>query len=136
MRSTLAILVSRHSPRVVIVLADRHRRESMNPEQRVLIAKLSLRGLAKVDVIPDEVVTGGNVGDAQASHASGMIALGGGKGVADRAYKMMKKGLPIYPMDLKIGSNSEDGEGSLSLAQKLHVCPLVLLEPHRRRCCI
>lgn len=115
------------SPRVVIVLADRHRRESMNPEQRELIAKLSVRGLAKVDVIPDEVITGGNVGDAQASHASGMIALGGGKGVADRAYKMMKKGLPIYPMDLKVGANSEDGEGALILHKKFMSAPLTFL---------
>lgn len=115
------------SPRVVIVLADRHRRESMNSEQRALIAKLSVRGLAKVDVIPDEVVTGGNVGDAQASHASGMIALGGGKGVSDRAYKMMKKGLPIYPMDLKIGANSEDGEGALSLHRSFMSAPLPFL---------
>lgn len=115
------------SPRVVIVLAERHRRESMNPEQRALIAKLSVRGLAKVDVIPDEVVTGGNVGDAQAFHASGMIALGGGKGVADRAYKMMKKGQPIYPMDLKIGANSEDGEGALSLHRSFMSAPLHFL---------
>ena len=67
------------SPRVVIVLADRHRRDSMNAEQRALIARLSVRGLAKIDVIRDEVVTGGNIGDAQAAHASAMIALGGGR---------------------------------------------------------
>lgn len=115
------------SPRVVIVLAERHRRESMNPEQRALIAKLSLRGLVKIDVIPDEVVTGGNVGDSQVSHASAMIALGGGKGVADRAFKMMKKGLPIYPMDLKIGANSEDGEGALSLHRSFMSAPLSFL---------
>ncbi|MDN7695053.1 5'-methylthioadenosine/S-adenosylhomocysteine nucleosidase [Burkholderia cenocepacia] len=114
-------------PRVVIVLAERHRRDSMNAEQRALIAKLSHRGLARVDVIPDEVVTGGNVGDAQAAHAVGMIALGGGKGVSDRAYKMMKLGLPIYPMDLKIGANSEDGEGALGLHRRFMSTPLSFL---------
>jgi len=112
------------SPRVVIVLADRHRRDSMNAEQRALIARLSVRGLAKIDVIRDEVVTGGNIGDAQAAHASAMIALGGGKGVSDRAYKMMKKGLPVYPMDLKIGANSEDGEGALGLYRNFMSAPL------------
>lgn len=115
------------SPRVVIVLAERHRQTRMNPEQRALIARLSMRGLAKVDVIPDEVVTGGNVGDAQASHASGMLALGGGKGISDRAYKMMKMGLPVYPMDLKIGANSEDGEGALDLYRKFMSAPLSYL---------
>ena len=115
------------SPRVVIVLAERHRQESMNPEQRALIARLSIRGLATVDVIPDEVVTGGNVGDAQASHASAMLALGGGKGVSDRAYKMMKLGLPVYPMDLKIGANSEDGEGALGMHRKFMSAPLSYL---------
>ena len=114
-------------PRVVIVLAERHRQASMNPEQRALIARLSMRGLAKVDVIPDEVVTGGNVGDAQASHASGMLALGGGKGVSDRAYKMVKLGLPVYPMDLKIGANSEDGEGALGVYRKFMSAPLSYL---------
>lgn len=114
-------------PRVVIVLAEHHRQASMNSEQRALIARLSMRGLAKIDVIPDEVVTGGNVGDAQACHASGMLALGGGKGVSDRAYKMMKLGLPVYPMDLKIGSNSEDGDGALGLYRKFMSTPLSYL---------
>jgi nucleoside phosphorylase len=114
-------------PRVVIVLAERHRQASMNPEQRALIARLSMRGLAKVDVIPDEVITGGNVGNAQASHASVMLALGGGKGVSDRAYKMVKLGMPVYPMDLKIGANSEDGEGSLGLYRKFMETPLSYL---------
>lgn len=115
------------SPRVVIVLAERHRQASMNHEQRALIARLSMRGLAKVDVIPDEVVTGGNVGDAQVVHASVMIALGGGKGVSDRAYKMMRLGLPVYPMDLKIGANSEDGEGALGVYRKFMSAPLSYL---------
>ena len=115
------------SPRVVIVLAERHRRDSMNAEQRALIAKLSVRGLAKVNTIPDSIVTGGNVGDAQAEHAAGMIALGGGKGVADRAYKMMKRGIPVYPLDLKIGANSEDGDGALGLHKTFMSAPLPFL---------
>lgn len=65
------------SPRVVIVLAEKNRLEKMNAEQRQLIGRLLMRGLARLDVIPDEVVTGGNVGDAQARHAAAMIALAG-----------------------------------------------------------
>jgi nucleoside phosphorylase len=115
------------SPRVIIVLAEKNRLEKMNAEQRQLIGRLSMRGLARLDVIPDEVVTGGNVGDAQAKHAAAMIALGGGKGVADRAYKLLRLGLPVYPMDLKIGANSEDGEGAIGLHRRFMAEPLSFL---------
>lgn len=115
------------SPRVVIVTSDRARREKMNAEQRQLIARLAQRNLIEMATIPDDLVTGGNVGDEQAERAAGMIALGGGKGVADRARKLMKKGLPVYPMDLVIGANSEDGDGAIALHRAFMSAPLPFL---------
>ena len=115
------------SPRVIIVTSDKTRREKMNAEQRKLIALLAQRGLVEMAAIPDDLVTGGNVGDEQAERAAGMIALGGGKGVADRARKLRKKGLPVYPMDLQIGANSEDGEGAIALHRDFMSGPLSFL---------
>jgi nucleoside phosphorylase len=115
------------SPRVIIVTSDKARREKMNSEQRVLIAGLAKRGLVDMAIIPDDLVTGGNVGDEQAERAAAMIALGGGKGVADRARKLRKKGLPIYPMDLQIGANSEDGEGAIALHREFMSGPFSFL---------
>lgn len=115
------------SPRVVIVTSDRARREKMNTEQRQLIARLAQRNLVEIATIPDDLVTGGNIGDEQAERAAGMIALGGGKGVADRARKLMRKGLPVYPMDLVIGANSEDGDGALALHRTFMSAPLPFL---------
>jgi nucleoside phosphorylase len=115
------------SPRVIIVSSERTRREKMNAEQRQLIARLAQRGLIEIVNLPDDLVTGGNVGDQQAERAAGMIAIGGGKGVADRAHKLMKKGLPVYPMDLQIGALSEDGEGAIALHRAFMSAPLPFL---------
>lgn len=114
-------------PRVVIVTSDRARREKMNAEQRQLLARLSQRNLMEMAIIPDDLVTGGNVGDEQAERAAAMIALGGGKGVADRARKLMRKGRPVYPMDLVLGANSEDGDGASALHKAFMSAPLTFL---------
>ncbi len=115
------------SPRVVIVSSERARREKMNAEQRQLIALLAQRDLIEMVNLPDDLVTGGNVGDEQAERAAGMIAIGGGKGVADRARKLMQKGLPVYPLDLRIGAGSEDGEGAVALHRAFMSAPLPFL---------
>lgn len=115
----------RSAPRVVIVTSDKARAAKMNDSQRSLLARLSSRGIADVIDVPNAVHTGGNIGYEQTSRAAAMIAIGGGKGVTDRAWKLQKTGVPVLPFDLKLGSLSDDGDGALGLHRAF------LAEPRR-----
>lgn len=98
-----------------IITSQLAMREKMTEDQRGFIRRLSSQKYAEIVYVDDDVITGGNIGDEQAEVATAMIALGGGKGVSDRAYKLRKRKLPILPFDLQLGGFSEDGEGALGL---------------------
>lgn len=95
-----------------------------NPEQRKLLLGMVARGVAELVPLEEDVVTGGNIGDEQVEYATAMVALGGGKGVLDRARKMVKKLLPVLPLDLQLGANSEDGAGALGVLKNFLANPL------------
>lgn len=119
-RETDRLLSTRQvSPRLTIVTSEKNRQEKMTLEQRQQIARLVSRNAAKVIYLPDELVTGGNIGDEQAEIADAMIAIGGGKGVSDRARKLRKQSAPVLPMDIKVGSINGDGEGAVGLHRQL-----------------
>ena len=114
-------------PRLKIVASEERLSAKCNAEQRRLVATLTARGVAELEYLEEEVLTGGNVGDGQVEHATLMVALGGGKGVSDRARKMAKRLLPVLPLDLRIGANSEDGGGALSLLKNFKTNPLTYM---------
>lgn len=103
------------APRVVIVTSDKARSTKMHDANRALLAKLSARGIADVIDVPSDIHTGGNIGDEQTRRAAAMLAIGGGKGVTDRAWKLRKLGVPVLPFDLVLGSFSNDGDGAVGL---------------------
>ncbi|PFH12390.1 nucleoside phosphorylase [Collimonas sp. PA-H2] len=115
--------------RLKVVVSDARMQLKASPEQRVLINRLVARGIAESVTIDDELLTGGNVGDEQTNIASAMVALGGGKGVLDRGRKMVKKLLPVLPLDLQLGANSEDGQGALAIMKAFRAQPLTYM-PH------
>jgi nucleoside phosphorylase len=115
-----------HVRRCVTVVTSHKAWSTKMPEaHRQVLGRLSGTGAAEVIYVDDDVHTGGNIGDEQVGRASAMIALGGGKGVNDRAHKMMRQGCPVLPMDLSIGALSGDGDGATGLHKKL------LAEPQR-----
>jgi nucleoside phosphorylase len=109
-----------------IVTSQLAMREKMTPEQRMLIRRLSAENFAEIIYLEDDVITGGNIGDEQVEVATAMIALGGGKGVSDRARKMRRRKLPVLPFDLNLGGLSEDGQGALGLHTNFFKEPLAL----------
>ncbi|MBS7827422.1 phosphorylase [Wohlfahrtiimonas chitiniclastica] len=111
-----------------IVASNDRLQNKTNPEQRQLLNSMIARGIAEHICIDDEILTGSNVGEVQIEHATAMIALGGGKGVLDRAYKMAKKSLPVLPLDLQLGANKEDGMGALGILRKFRDTPLTYLQ--------
>jgi nucleoside phosphorylase len=113
--------------RLKIVASQERLQSKANPEQRRLLGGMIARGVAELVPLEEEVLTGGNVGDEQIEHATAMVALGGGKGVLDRARKMVKKLLPVLPLDLQLGANSEDGNGALGVLKNFQTNPLTYM---------
>lgn len=98
-------------------------RGRMTAEREVLLKRLVDKGIARLVMLPDDIHTGGNIGDTQVAAAFAMVAVGGGKGVSDRAAKMMRKGAIVVPLDARIGAMSSDGKGSESLYQQALSAP-------------
>jgi hypothetical protein len=83
---------------VVVVTSPKAWSSKLSEEQRQKLSKLSEAGAAEFSFVDDAIHTGGNIGDEQVAAASAMVAIGGGKGVTDRAHKMMRKSCPVLPM--------------------------------------
>lgn len=113
--------------RLKIVATEERLQSKASADQRRLIYGMVARGVAELIPLEDDVLTGGNVGDEQIEHATAMVALGGGKGVLDRARKMTKRMLPVLPLDLQLGANSEDGTGALGVRKNFLTSPLTYL---------
>ena len=130
---TVAKAVDRLTPgnssqvRLKIVASHERLQVKANPEQRKLLMSMVARGVAELVPLEEDVLTGGNVGDEQIEHATAMVALGGGKGVLDRARKMTKRLLPVLPLDLQLGANSEDGLGALGVLKNFQTNPLTYM---------
>ncbi|WP_105456716.1 5'-methylthioadenosine/S-adenosylhomocysteine nucleosidase [Escherichia coli] len=107
-----------------IVTSRSAMREKMSEENRMLIRKLQVARFADVSYLDDDLITGGNIGSEQVDAATAMIALGGGKGVSDRASKMRKANHPILPFDLELGGICDDGKGALGLHAHFYAEPL------------
>lgn len=114
-------------PRLKIVTSVERLKTKASVEQRKLLNGMIARGVAELFPLEEEVLTGGNVGDAQVALATAMVVLGGGKGVTDRARKMAKKFAPVVPLDLELGANSEDGHGALGILKAFQTNPLTYM---------
>ena len=121
-------LIGNYTPvqQLRIVTSRSSMREKMSEERRMLIRKLQAANFADVNYLDDDLITGGNIGDEQVDAATAMIALGGGKGVSDRARKMRKAKHPILPFDLQLGGICGDGEGALGLYGQFFREPLAM----------
>jgi len=93
-------------------------RGRMTVERGALLDRLVASGAVRLVMIADDVHTGGNIGDAQVAEAFAMVAIGGGRGVVDRAAKLMRKGGIVVPVDARVGAASADGKGSETLYQQ------------------
>ncbi len=113
--------------RLKIVASQERLQSKANSDQRRLLLGMIARRVAELVTLEEEVLTGGNIGDEQIEHATAMVALGGGRGVLDRARKMVKKMLPVLPLDLQLGANSEDGAGALGILKNFYANPLTYM---------
>jgi nucleoside phosphorylase len=110
---------SRSDVQTVVVTSEKAQSTKMTDDHRKLLAELSASRLVDIVIVPNEIHTGGNIGDEQVKRAVAMVAVGGGKGVTDRAWKLRKLGRPVLPFDLALGAISNDGEGAAGMHRNL-----------------
>ncbi|HEX8699221.1 MAG TPA: hypothetical protein VF815_10325 [Myxococcaceae bacterium] len=109
--------------RAWVVTSNKALSRKISGRHRELLERLSDCGAIKLHFIKDSLYTGGNIGDALTQYADAMLVLGGGKGAAVMADKMLRKSAPVLPLDLPLGSLSEDGEGALELLRDAQLNP-------------
>lgn len=108
-----------------VIMRDDSWQYRMGDGERGTFNRLQQRGALEVHRIPNEAYTGGKYREAQCEASDCMLALGGGKGTYSLGQQMIALGKPVLPLDLEIGSFSEDGGGALLLHKEFQAKPEV-----------
>lgn len=95
-----------------LVMSDQATETKIDDKNLEIIAKLAQRKVLEIERIRREEYTGGRYRQLQYELADAMVAVGGGKGTYISGTDMLEAGKPVLPLDLKIGSSSEDGVGA------------------------
>ena len=105
------------APRICarIVMSDQAIETKFDDKNLTVLSKLEQRGVLEVERIRREEYTGGRYRQIQLEVSDAMLAIGGGKGTYICGTDMLEVGKPVLPMDLRLGSSSEDGEGAVLL---------------------
>ena len=106
-----------------VIMSDRAWQTKLSSANRQTLANLEKRKAVEVHRIRRGEYTGGKYRDIGAKLANGMIAIGGGKGTYSLGKNMIDLGKPVLPLDISIGSFSDDGRGALDLHEELQRKP-------------
>ena len=106
-------------PYLRVVMSDVAQETKIDSANLKLLRDLEQRRLVERFHIPDEVFTGGRYRERMIDIADAMLAIGGGKGTFSTGLDMMAQGKPVLPLDLRLGSFSEDGDGSVALHKRM-----------------
>ena len=106
-----------------VLMRDDAWKSRMNEGNQGTFNRLQQRGALEVHRVRQEVYTGGKYREVECELADCMLALGGGKGTYSAGQVMIALGKPVLPLDLEIGSLSEDGEGALLLHKEFQSKP-------------
>ena len=90
-----------------------------SPENAQLIQRLQAKGAIDVCHIEEKLYSGGSYRERQADLSDALIAIGGGRGTYIIGDQMLADGKPVMPMDIAIGSRSNDGGGALDLLSEM-----------------
>ena len=102
-----------------VVMSDDAWDRKMDDNNRRIFTSLQQRGVLEIERIRREEFTGGAYRRSECELADVMVALGGGKGTYSLGMDMIDLGKPVLPVDLEIGSLSEDGEGAVQLHREM-----------------
>lgn len=102
-----------------VVMSDDAREKRLTTQNLVTLRDLEQREAVSVYYVPRQEFTGGAYRAEQLHAADAMLAIGGGKGTYSLGSEMTDLGMPVLPLDLQIGSLSQDGEGALALHREM-----------------
>ena len=102
-----------------VVMSDNAREKRLTIQNLETLRNLEQREVVSVYYIPSQEFTGGAYRSEQIAVADAMLAIGGGKGTYSLGSEMADLGMPVLPLDLQIGSLSDDGEGALALHKEM-----------------
>ena len=108
---------ARHYLRVV--MSDKARESKIDVANLKLLRNLEQREAVEICHIPREKFTGGAYRKKLIERADAMLAIGGGKGTYSIGADMTDLGKPVLPLDLRLGSISEDGGGAVDLYKEM-----------------
>lgn len=106
-------------PYVRVVMSDIAQESKIDTANLKLLRDLEQRKVVERSHIPDEVFTGGEYRKRMIDVADAMLAIGGGRGTFSTGLEMTAQGKPVLPLDLRLGSFSEDGDGAVALHKRM-----------------
>ena len=104
---------------VRVVMSDVAQESKIDIANLKLLRDLEQRKVVERLHIPDEVFTGGEYRKRMIDIADAMLAIGGGRGTYSAGLEMTAQGKPVLPIDLRLGSISEDGDGAVALHKRM-----------------
>lgn len=84
-------------------------------QRRALYSDLRNAGAVSMEFAPEGWSFGGIRRERQAQLGDILIAISGGAGVEHLAREYVRKGKPVIPLDLQLGSSTKDGSGAAGL---------------------
>lgn len=102
-----------------VVMSDKAREAKIDEQGLRLLKFLEQRRVLESHYIPRELFTGGEYRQAMIDRSDAMIAIGGGKGTYAAATAMTELGKPVLPLDLRLGSSADDGDGAVALHREM-----------------
>ena len=119
--------VQRHAERTTqeprrlarLVMSEQAPESKIDDVNLDLLRRLEQRNVVERSHIRREMFTGGEYRQVMIDLADAMLAVGGGKGTYTAGMVMTELGKPVLPVDLKLGSIAEDGEGAIALLREM-----------------
>ena len=109
------------SPRVYarVIMSDKAPESKIDESGLRLLRDLEQRRVLESHYIPRELFTGAEYREAMIERCDAMLAVGGGKGTYTAATAITELGKPVLPLDLRLCSLSDDGDGAIGLHREM-----------------
>ena len=110
-------------PYAQVIMSDKARESKIHDAGLRLLRNLEQRNVLEFHHIRREVFTGGEYRRVMVEKSDAMLAIGGGKGTYAAGTGMVVLGKPVLPLDLRLGSTADDGEGAIALHREMATMP-------------
>lgn len=110
-------------PYAKVVMSDAAPEFRIDDANLRLLRNLQQRNVVEICPIRREVFSGGEYRKAMIEKADAMLAIGGGKGTYSAGVDMISQGKPVFPLDLRLGSATDDGDGAVALHREMVSVP-------------